>query len=136
MKQRGPERRQSPGRRAGETGARPFERPPLETCPHCGSIVPAGEFCGHCGAHLTMNNRRRSHAFAAVPNGGVPELQTALDCRVDLTPHDLRHSVENLRPLLRDAALRRERGRRTRQRFESTFTHQAMTQAYLKALAI
>ena len=74
MKQRGPERRQSPGRRAGETGARPFERPPLETCPHCGSIVPAGEFCGHCGAHLTMNNRRRSHAFAAVPNERVVQL--------------------------------------------------------------
>jgi RsiW-degrading membrane proteinase PrsW (M82 family) len=29
--------------------------------------VPAGDFCGHCGAHLTANSARRSHAFAAVP---------------------------------------------------------------------
>jgi len=74
MKERGPERRKSAGRRAGETGELPLERPPLVTCPHCGSIVPAGDFCGHCGAHLTMNSRRRSHAFAAVPNERVVQL--------------------------------------------------------------
>lgn len=72
MKQRGPdrrknERRKSVGRRAGETGARPVSGPPLMTCPHCESLVPVGEFCGHCGAHLVSGSRTRRHAFAAVP---------------------------------------------------------------------
>jgi RsiW-degrading membrane proteinase PrsW (M82 family)/ribosomal protein L32 len=67
MNPRGPDRRKSAGRRAGETGSRSNEAPPLVTCPHCGSLVPAGDFCGHCGAHLTANSPRRSHAFAAVP---------------------------------------------------------------------
>jgi len=44
---------------------------PLVTCPHCGSIVPAGEFCGHCGAPLGAGSRRRTHAFAAVPSERV-----------------------------------------------------------------
>lgn len=67
MNPRGPDRRKSAGRRAGEAGLRSLESPPLVTCPHCGSLVPAGDFCGHCGAHLTANSARRSHAFAAVP---------------------------------------------------------------------
>ena len=50
------------------------ERPPLVICPHCGSMVPAGEFCGHCGAHLTAGNARRMRAFAAVPNQRVAQL--------------------------------------------------------------
>jgi RsiW-degrading membrane proteinase PrsW (M82 family) len=68
------ERRRTPGRRAGETGERPFEGPPLVTCPHCGSVVPAGEFCGHCGAHLTVGSTSRRHAFAAVPSQRVAHL--------------------------------------------------------------
>ncbi len=44
---------------------------PLVTCPHCGSIVPAGDFCGHCGAPLAAGRRRRTHAFAAVPSERV-----------------------------------------------------------------
>ena len=79
---------------------------------------------------------RASVPFAAVPNGGVPELQAALDCRIDLTPHDLREAVANVRPLLADANARRQLGRRVRTNFENTFTHRAMTQAYLKALSI
>lgn len=71
MKERGADRRQGPGRRAGETGERPVEGPPLVTCPHCGLIVPAGDFCGHCGAHLTSGSTTRTHAFAAVPSQGV-----------------------------------------------------------------
>ena len=51
-----------------------LEGPPLVTCPHCGSAVPSGDFCGHCGAHLTANSPRRSHAFAAVPAEGVLQL--------------------------------------------------------------
>ena len=49
-------------------------RPELVTCPHCGSAVPLGEFCGHCGAHLTTGNTRRPHAYAAVPNQKVAQL--------------------------------------------------------------
>lgn len=71
MKERGPDRRQGPGRRAGETGARPLEGPPLVNCPHCESVVPAGDFCGHCGAHLVTASTSRTHAFAAVPSERV-----------------------------------------------------------------
>ncbi len=51
-----------------------LDGPPLVTCPHCGSAVPSGDFCGHCGAHLTANSPRRGHAFAAVPAEGVLQL--------------------------------------------------------------
>jgi PrsW family intramembrane metalloprotease len=71
MKERRGERRQGPGRRAGETGVRPLEGPPLVNCPHCGMVVPAGDFCGHCGAHLVTASTSRTHAFAAVPSERV-----------------------------------------------------------------
>jgi hypothetical protein len=45
--------------------------PPLVSCPHCGSTVPAGEFCGHCGAHLRTADVDRRHAFAALPSEPV-----------------------------------------------------------------
>src|ERR671925_1000891 len=48
--------------------------PPLVTCPHCGSVVPAGEFCGHCGAQLTTASTRRTHAYTAVPSERVAHL--------------------------------------------------------------
>jgi len=48
--------------------------PQLVECPHCGSMVPAGEFCGHCGAHLTRGDPARRHAFAAVPSEPVVHL--------------------------------------------------------------
>lgn len=47
------------------------EGPPLITCPHCESLVPAGDYCGHCGAHLISDSRRRTHAFAATPTEHV-----------------------------------------------------------------
>src|SRR6202795_3005449 len=71
VRDRGPARRQGPGRRAGETGARPVDGPPLVNCPHCESVVPAGDFCGHCGAHLITASTTRTHAFAAVPSERV-----------------------------------------------------------------
>lgn len=74
MKERGPERRSARGRRAGERGALPVGGPPLVTCPHCGHLVPAGDFCGHCGAHLTSGSASRRHAFAAMPNEPVARL--------------------------------------------------------------
>lgn len=40
-------------------------------CPHCESVVPAGDFCGHCGAHLITASTSRTHAFAAVPSERV-----------------------------------------------------------------
>jgi RNA polymerase subunit RPABC4/transcription elongation factor Spt4 len=75
MKERGPDRRRSAGRRAADPTSRRLEDGPrLITCPHCGSIVPEGEFCGHCGAHLTAGSARRTHAFAAVPTERVAQL--------------------------------------------------------------
>jgi RsiW-degrading membrane proteinase PrsW (M82 family) len=53
-----------------ETAADPGG-PPLVSCPHCGSTVPAGEFCGHCGAHLRTADVNRRHAFAALPSEPV-----------------------------------------------------------------
>ncbi len=47
------------------------ELPPLVFCPHCDRTAPAGDFCGHCGAHLTTADPTRHHAFAAVPSEGV-----------------------------------------------------------------
>ncbi|MHB8587767.1 MAG: PrsW family glutamic-type intramembrane protease [Candidatus Dormibacteraceae bacterium] len=80
MKERGADRRQGPGSRAAETAARPVEGPPLVNCPHCGKVVPAGDFCGHCGAHLITASTSRTHAFAAVPSERVahPSIITTL----------------------------------------------------------
>ena len=49
-------------------------RPPLVLCPHCAMTVPEGDFCGHCGAHLTTASATRLHAFAAVPSESVAHL--------------------------------------------------------------
>jgi hypothetical protein len=51
-----------------------ISRPPLVLCPHCGMTVPEGDFCGHCGAHLTTASTTRRHAFAAVPSESVAHL--------------------------------------------------------------
>ena len=77
---------------------------------------------------------RAGLAFAAVPAGGVPELQQALDCNYQLQPHDLRTSMDNIRPLLDDPALRKHAGARAQEKFRSTFTRDAMAQAYIDAL--
>lgn len=47
------------------------DRPPLVTCPHCESVVPIGDFCGHCGAHLVSDSKRRTYSFAASPTEHV-----------------------------------------------------------------
>ena len=49
-------------------------RPPLVLCPHCQMTVPEGDFCGHCGAHLTTASITRRHVFAAVPSEHVAHL--------------------------------------------------------------
>ena len=46
---------------------RPF---PEVSCPECGRLVPDGEFCGACGAHLVAETPRAAHrdfAYAAHP---------------------------------------------------------------------
>jgi RsiW-degrading membrane proteinase PrsW (M82 family)/RNA polymerase subunit RPABC4/transcription elongation factor Spt4 len=68
----GGERRRGPDRRKPQ--ATEPVGPQLVLCPHCGSMVPAGEFCGHCGAHLTRGDAGRRHAFAAVPSEPVVHL--------------------------------------------------------------
>jgi glycosyltransferase involved in cell wall biosynthesis len=78
---------------------------------------------------------RAGLAFAAVPAGGVPELQQALACKYELQPHDLRASMDNLRPLLDNTELRKAAGAQAQQKFKATFTRDAMTQAYINALA-
>ena len=45
--------------------------PALVVCQHCESTVPAGEYCGHCGAHLSTADRHRRHAYAALPTEPV-----------------------------------------------------------------
>ena len=75
MSERGKGRRQSGKRGSGDASSgRTLDRPPLVTCPHCEMSVPAGEFCGHCGAHLTTASATRRHAFAAVPSESVAHL--------------------------------------------------------------
>jgi hypothetical protein len=58
-------------------------RPPLVLCPHCAMTVPEGDFCGHCGAHLTTASATRRHAFAAVPSESVVHLSVV----TTLFPH-------------------------------------------------
>lgn len=58
-------------------------RPPLVLCPHCAMTVPEGDFCGHCGAHLTTASASRRHAFAAVPSESVVHLSVV----TTLFPH-------------------------------------------------
>ena len=58
-------------------------RPPLVLCPHCAMTVPEGDFCGHCGAHLTTASATRRHAFAAVPSEPVAHLSVV----TTLFPH-------------------------------------------------
>jgi PrsW family intramembrane metalloprotease len=62
-----------PSSDSGDEGAE-LGRPPLVLCPHCGMSVPEGDFCGHCGAHLTTASTTRRHAFAAVPSESVAHL--------------------------------------------------------------
>jgi RNA polymerase subunit RPABC4/transcription elongation factor Spt4 len=46
---------------------------PMAECHYCGRLVPAGAYCGNCGAHLPEPERGRSrmHAYAAAPHEHV-----------------------------------------------------------------
>jgi glycosyltransferase involved in cell wall biosynthesis len=82
-----------------------------------------------------IESARAGVPFAAVPTGGVPELQAAFDCRFELSPHDHRGSIEAIRGLLESAADRRAAGQRARERFNATFTRDAMTRRYIDVLS-
>ena len=43
----------------------------MTVCQSCGNTVPAGEYCGACGAHLGTNSVARFGAFAADPGQHV-----------------------------------------------------------------
>lgn len=73
---------------------------------------------------------------AAIPVGGIVELQERLGSIVGLDEADVKTSLEALRPILKDAALRREISQRARRKFTEHFTRQAMVSAYLDALAL
>ena len=76
--------------------------PPLVTCPHCESVVPAGDFCGHCGAHLVVDSKRRTHAFAAAPTEHVAHVSIITTLFPHL-PH--RHGAPFRIALIASAAL-------------------------------
>ena len=67
-------RRPAARRRTVTPKAEELDGPLLVLCPHCASMVPAGDFCGHCGAHLATANTTRRHAFAAMPAEPVVHL--------------------------------------------------------------
>jgi RsiW-degrading membrane proteinase PrsW (M82 family) len=55
----------------------PEQQPPIVSCAHCGHAVPAGAYCGHCGAQLAgerPGDGRRRHAFAGMPGEHVRHL--------------------------------------------------------------
>jgi hypothetical protein len=61
----------------------------LTECPHCGAAVPAAEFCGSCGAHLTYAHdgaRHRHHAFAAFPEEPVLRVSVTTSLFPHLSP--------------------------------------------------
>lgn len=75
---------------------------PTVECPQCGQVVPAGHFCGSCGAHLLHYRpgqpaARRIHAYAAFPD----EPMYRLSIVSSLFPHLSHHS----RTVFRVAAL-------------------------------
>jgi PrsW family intramembrane metalloprotease len=62
--------------------ARELPELPTVLCPHCGVVVPVGNFCGSCGAHLLHPRQgasaaRRFHAYAAFPDEPIYRLSVA-----------------------------------------------------------
>lgn len=79
---------------------------------------------------------RAGVASAALPSGGVPEVQAKLQGGVLLHPTDEGVSMMTLRPVLDDAGVRLEMGRRGRENFQKYFTREAMVSAYLRELGL
>jgi glycosyltransferase involved in cell wall biosynthesis len=83
---------------------------------------------------VLLEAARAGIPFAAIPSGGIPELQSAMNVNITLDPSNIHNSFTTLHPLLSNPQLRRELGARARAAFESRFTTDAMTRAYLNAL--
>lgn len=77
---------------------------------------------------------RAALPVAAMPAGGVPELQREIG-GIDLSlAGDLDVSLAALRPVLKDPAIRKDYGDRARQAYERRFALDAMVAAYLQAI--
>jgi glycosyltransferase involved in cell wall biosynthesis len=85
---------------------------------------------------ILLEAARTGLPIAALPAGGVPEIGEKLGGIVPLNDVDLNVSLDAMEPLLKDAALRQEMGRRARSGFESHFTCDAMVQAYIDAIGL
>jgi glycosyltransferase involved in cell wall biosynthesis len=83
-----------------------------------------------------LESARAGVASAALPSGGVPEVQAILQGGVLLHPSDENASMQILRPVLGDAALRADLGRRGREHFQRFFTRESMVESYLRELGL
>lgn len=79
------------------TSGAPATPPTAVGCPHCGELVPGGEFCGHCGCQLADTvARRRHHAYAAAPGEHLGHLAVIST----LFPHLPQRSAHTFRQAL------------------------------------
>lgn len=85
---------------------------------------------------VLLEAARAALPIAAVPAGGVRELQAQLGGCIALDASDPDASAAALEPVLQAAGLRREMGRMNRERFNDRFTQDAMVQAYLDVLGV
>ena len=85
---------------------------------------------------VLLEAARAGLPIAAVPVGGVPEVLGKIGSGVSLDAGDHPASLDVLRPLLMDAALRAESGHRARVGFSRHFTREAMVAAYLDLLRL
>jgi glycosyltransferase involved in cell wall biosynthesis len=85
---------------------------------------------------VLLEAARAGVPFAAIPSGGIPELQSSLNVNIALDPANIHNSFTTLHPLLGNPQLRGELGSRARAAFESHFTTAAMTRAYLEAMGL
>ncbi len=74
--------------------------------------------------------------IAAIPTGGTGELLEQLGPTVRLSETDVNASLNLLRPILSDPAVRRDAGTKTKERFQQRFSREAMVAAYVEALAL
>lgn len=81
-----------------QDAAEPTPALPVVTCPGCARVVPAGEYCGACGARLGHPHPAgaRSHAYAASPGEAVFHLSVVSS----LFPHLSRHRMPVFRAAL------------------------------------
>jgi glycosyltransferase involved in cell wall biosynthesis len=84
---------------------------------------------------VLLEAARAGLPVAAAATGGVPELLAEFN-GVPLDSSNLARSIVGLRPLLRDAQLRADSGKLSRQRFHQRFTRDAMIREYARVLGL